>query len=133
MEGHSGAGVSDAIGNAAKYATSAVKNVTAVCKKAAGAVEREVQSLVQTVRESSNDDAGGGLKSAIVAKCKQIPSGAWFLLSVGMAGILLASGGEKKKKCGSRHPSLCHCVQLQPSPFHCVQPLKRRTFCAQDM
>lgn len=40
---------------------------------------------------------------------------------------------REEKKCGSRHPSLFHCIQLQPSPFHCVQPLKRRTFCAQDI
>lgn len=51
MEGHSDTGVSDAIENAVKCASSAVKNVTALCKNAAGAVEREVQSLVQTVRE----------------------------------------------------------------------------------
>lgn len=133
MDDHSGKRVSEAVENAAKYATVAVKNVTALCKNAAGAVERNIQSLVQTVRESANDDAGGGLKSAIVAKCKHVPPGGWFLLSLGMAGILLAGGGEKKKNCGTQHPSICNCVQLQPPGFYFAQPLKRRTFCAQDM
>lgn len=133
MDEHSGKRVSEAVENAAKYATAAVRNVTALCASAASAAEREVHNLVQTVRESANDEAVGGLKSAIFAKCKQVPPGGWFLLSLGMAGILLASGGEKKRKCGSRHPSIYHCVQLQPPAFDFVQPLSKRTFCAQDM
>jgi hypothetical protein len=131
--------VIEAVETAAKYCTATVehgfRNVTSRFENVAGVVERDAQNLVPSIRERASGDAAGhldDLKSNIVASCERIPSGGWFLLSLGMAGILIARG--EKKKCGrTPHPSICHCVHLQPPAFHFDQPLKRRKFCAQDM
>lgn len=132
MDDDSVRSVAEAVENAAKYCTAAVehavKNATSRFESGVG----DAQNLVQSIRGRANDDAEGGLKSTIVASCKRVPSGGWFLLFLGMAGILIARG--EKRKCGkSPHPSICHCIQLQPPAFHFDQPLKKRRFCAQDM
>lgn len=80
MEGFDSKRVSESVENAANYASSAVQNVTALCRSAASAVEREVHTLVQSVRESADNEAVVSLKSAIVSKCKEVPRehGSWF-------------------------------------------------------
>ncbi|KAG0621364.1 hypothetical protein M758_3G014100 [Ceratodon purpureus] len=131
--------VTEAVENAVKYCTAAVEQavtkVTSGFESSAGAIEGDAQNIssrVQSILESANEDVEGGLKSTIVASCKRVPSGGWFLLSLGMAGMLIARG--EKKRCGkSPHPSICHCIQLQPPAFYFDQPLKNRRFCAQDI
>ena len=128
--------VTEAVENVAKYCKAAVehaaRNVTSRFDAVAGYFERDAQNLVPSMRESANDDAVSNLKSTVVASCKRVSSGGWFLLSLAMGGILVARG--EKKKCGrTPHPSICHCIQLQPPAFRFDQPLKRRRFCAQDM
>lgn len=155
-----GAKIAAAVENAAKDVTAAVKDVTAAVEEAVrdgignagAALEGEVQNLIQ----SFNAGEEGNLKSSIVAFLRRIPKKAWFLMGLGVAGIVFVKGGGnlghtgigqiiakgnirefiakgKRRFSRNRHHSICHYVKIQPDAYNIDDPLKKRRFCAQDM
>lgn len=140
--------VTAAVDNAVKDVTAAVdhavKDVTAAVHEAIETAEAEVQNLINSGEE-------GDLKVKIVAFLRGVPKKAWFLMGLGVAGIVFASGGGNLDNTGigqfsrnsiralsrrfsrNRHHSICHYVKIQPASFNADDPLKKRKFCAQDM
>lgn len=151
-----GAKIAAAVENAAKDVTAAVEEAvrdgTAAIGNAGAALEGEVQNLIQ----SFNAGEEGNLKSSIVAFLRRIPKKAWFLMGLGVAGIVFVKGGGnlghtgigqiiakgnireiiakgKRRFSRNRHHSICHYVKIQPDAYNIDDPLKKRRFCAQDM
>ncbi|XP_073385307.1 amidase 1 isoform X4 [Physcomitrium patens] len=119
------------------------------------AIDGEVQNAMETVSDFIHVDNEGGFKSSLAALLRRIPKKAWFLMGLGVAGIivtngnignvkghrkvlnigsritnLFAKGGNRLRK--NRHPSICHYVQLKPDVYHFEDALYKRKFCAQD-
>lgn len=169
--GDPGAKVAAAVENAAKDVTAAVdhamKDVSAAVGEAvregiaavetAGtALEGEVQNLMRSVSDNLKFGEEEGLKSSVVAFLRRIPKKAWFLMGLGMAGIVFVHGGGNLGNTGigqiiakgnirqiiakgrrrfsrNRHHSICHYLKIQPAAFNVDDPLTKRKFCAQDM
>lgn len=81
--------VDDAVKDVAAAVGVAVKEGTAAVKNAGTALEDEVQNLIQSV----NSGEEGDLKSSIVGFLRRIPKKSWFLIGLGVAGMVFAKGG----------------------------------------
>lgn len=150
------AAVEEAVKEGTAAATVAVEDAIAAVENAGAALEGEVQNLIQSVNDNMNSGEEGDFKSNIVAFLRRIPKKAWFLMGLGVAGIIFVKGGGNLGNTGigqiiakgnireiiakgrrrfsrNRHHSICHYVRIQPAAYHFEDPLKKRKFCAQDM
>lgn len=138
--------VKRAVKDATAAVEGAVKDGTAAATRAvenaASALGSEVQNLAQTFSDGMNDGKEGESESSIVGFLRRIPKKAWFLVGLGVGGIIFVHRGgnvseliaKGRKRFNKRaHPSICTYVELQPKAFNLEGALKNRKFCAQDM